>query len=857
MKYLIFVMGAIAPLMLCEVRATQAQNLTKPAIEASPQPATTVNEWLRQIAQASVAQITAVQLNPTSTGIEVILETAGQLEPTTSVVDDALIVDIPNAVLTKSTKRTEVSSGRTLTADEEFQAANPTEGIALVTATNLPNNRVRVAITGTTAPPTASVRASEGAIVLSVTASAAETANDEEEEIEIIVTGEQEDDNYFVPDASTATRTDTPLRDIPQSIQVIPEQVLEDQQVIRLDEALNNVSGVTFGGTTGNVTQNFNIRGFNNAPVLQDGFRQFGGIRNNFSNTTNLERIEVLKGPAAILYGQIEPGGAINLVTEQPLAEPFYEAELEVGNRELFRPQIDFSGPLTEDGRLRYRLNALYQHEDSFRNFDQDFERFFIAPVVSWQISDRTDLTVQFEYTDEEAPLDTGLVAVGNGVVDVPFERIFGESDDLVDTRFLNVGYNLEHRFSDNWRLRNAFRYTNQDNINTGLIPFGFDEDTGILDRFLGQQNFDIENYSLQTNVVGEFATGSIDHTLLFGVDLNRSDDREFTKLDSDNPRLINVFDPVYGASDGIDFDALPSAIDISIQADRLGIYLQDQIEFSDNLILLAGVRYDTVSQNTVNDPTDSDPNRSETNQNDDAWTPRVGIVYQPIPEISLYASYSQSFTPNTETTTAGDPLEPERGEGFEVGVKTELLEGRLAATLAYFDITRQNVATPDPNDFFSVVATGEQQSRGVELDVIGEILPGWNIIASYAYIDGEVTADTDPTLIGNRLFNAPEHSASLWTTYEIQQGDLQGLGFGVGFDFVGEREGDLANSFQVDSSFLTNAAIFYRRNNWRLALNVKNLFDNDYIAATNNTKTYAIEPGAPFTIIGSLSVQF
>jgi outer membrane receptor protein involved in Fe transport len=211
----------------------------------------------------------------------------------------------------------------------------------------------------------------------------------------------------------------------------------------------------------------------------------------------------------------------------------------------------------------------------------------------------------------------------------------------------------------------------------------------------------------------------------------------------------------------------------------------------------------------------------------------------------------------NTANTVSGDLLEPERGEGYEVGVKAELFDSRLFATLAYFDITKQNVAVTDPNNRFFSIPTGEQRSRGVELDVTGEILPGWNIIAAYAYIDAEVTADTNPDIVGNRLFNVPKHSASLWTTYEIQSGDLRGLGFGAGFNYVGEREGDLDNSFEVDSYFLTNAAIFYGRDNWRFALNFKNLFNVNYIEAVENSRSSGNYPGEPFTVIGSVSVQF
>lgn len=794
-----------------------------------------------------VTRVTGVKVIQTDEGLELILETVAgseRLVPLILPEGNDLVIDILDATLAFS-----IRNGVT--------ELDPAPGITQITVNRAEENSVRVRITGENQTPSAEIVPGRGNLVLSVTPEGTTAAQQPDEEIEVIATGERAEDDYFVPEASTATRTNTPIRDIPQSIQVVPQQVIEDQQAIGLDEALTNVSGVTTSSTFANASENFIIRGFENAPVLRDGFRLFGDFGQNFAETANLEQVEVLKGPASIVYGEIQPGGIINLVTKKPLAQPFYEANLQLGNDALVRPQIDFSDRLTSDGNLRYRLNALYQHENSFRDFDQDFQRFFVAPVVSWQIGDRTDLTLQLDYTDDEAPLDNGLPASGDGIVDVPFDSITDEPDNIVDSELTNVGYNLEHRFSDNLRLRNAFRYSDRNLLNTGSIPFDFDEDTGFIINFLGQQDIDIQNYSLQTNVVGEFDTGSVGHTLLFGVDLNRTDNFELTGGDFVNLQFLDIFDPVFGAFDNLDPDNLPVIFNNDIQTDRLGIYLQDQIDILDNLILLAGVRYDTVEQTIVNGSTIDSPESLETSQNVDDFNPRVGLVYQPIPQVSLFGSYSQSFTPSTGTTTSsGELLEPEQGEGFEFGVKGEILEGRAFATLAYFNITKQNVATADPNDVFFSVATGEQESQGVEFDLSGEITPGWNIIASYAYIDAEVSEDnTIP--VGNRLFNTPKHSASLWTTYEIQQGNLQGLGFGGGFVFVGEREGDLANSFTLDDYFLTNAAIFYNRNNWRLALNFKNLFDVDYIAASSNRRFSGNEIGDPFTVIGSVSVEF
>ena len=200
--------------------------------------------------------------------------------------------------------------------------------------------------------------------------------------------------------------------------------------------------------------------------------------------------------------------------------------------------------------------------------------------------------------------------------------------------------------------------------------------------------------------------------------------------------------------------------------------------------------------------------------------------------------------------------IQPERGEQFEIGARAELLEGRLTANLALFDITKENVATADPDNFGSSVATGEQRSRGVELDIAGEILPGWNIIANYAYTDAEITSDNRGNE-GNRLTGVPENNINLWTTYDIQNGPLEGLGFGLGVNYVTERFGDTANTFAADDYFLTNAAVSYKRDNWRAALNIRNLFDVDFIESAGRTRLIGIGPGEPFTLIGSFSVEF
>jgi len=790
----------------------------------------TAVEQQKQIAQ-TITQITGVRIDTTD-GTAVILETTAALSPTISTVDNTLIADIPNAVLA---------------LPEEFQVVNPTEGIALVRVTNLPNNQVRVTITGIDAPPTVEQQVAAEELVLAV------TPPTDDEEIQIFVTGELDLEGYSVPNATTATRTNTELRDIPQSIQVLPQRVLEDQQVNRLSEALRNVSGVNVGDSFGGSLDRVSIRGFQSDVLLEDGFRRGSFILRGTSNDTELiERVEVLKGPASVLYGNLEPGGVVNVVTRQPQADPAYTIGTVVGSFGLVRPSIDLTGPLDPDQRLLYRFTALYEAEDGFRDYGQDVNRFVLAPSLTWNLSDRTALTFNFTYADAERPFDRGLPAIGNRVADVPRDRLFQDPSAITQTEELSASYRLTHNFNDNWQLRNSFRYLSVDTFDFRIDNWII-EDDGTLDRrWRSNDDYD-EVYSFQTNVVGEFTTGSVEHTLLAGVDFNRSTTQGTQRrLPGDPSFFLNIFtqegDPI--SRPNLDDLTLVVRSDTS-RENNVGLYLQDQITLSESLKILAGGRFDVYDLQSV----DSLSN-TEAEDTVQRFTPRLGVVYQPSREVSLYGSYSQAFTPNIFGRTAdGSFLDPELSEQFEIGVRGEFADGRLIANLAAYNLTKRNVEGPDPLDPDFAIAVGEIRSRGIELDVTGEILPGWNAIASYAYTDAEVTEDNYYPA-GNRPSNVPKNSASVWTTYEFQNGNLQGLGFGLGLFFVGERTGDFDNTYELPSYVRTDAALYYRRDNWRAALNFQNLFDVNYIRSSEGYRE-ANAPGAPFTVIGSLSITF
>ncbi|MBE7385487.1 MAG: TonB-dependent receptor [Leptolyngbya sp. SIO1E4] len=828
------------------IREAESATLDSPVIlvetldhaeSAANPPATTVEEWQAQIAQ-SLVTITNVRVEETEAGLQVVLETAGGelTAPATQTVGEALIAEIPNAVLD-------------LPEDGPFEQFAPAEGIALVSVTELPGDRVQISITGTDAVPQAQISTEAGILVLSVVPGVATAIDTDDDAIQVVVTGE-EDEGYNPSNASTATRTDTPLRDIPQSIQVVPRQIIEDQQASNLQEVVRNVSGVSQSDNFGGTLDRFFIRGFEQRVFLRDGFRDLiGRVR----ETANLEQVEVLKGPASVLYGTLEPGGIINLVTKQPLEDPLYSAEITVGSFGFVEPSIDLGGPLNESETVLYRLNALYESGGEFRDFDQGVERFFVAPSLTWEISDNTDITFQFEYLDDERPFEDGIVAIGDDIADIPFSRVLGEPDDVGTIESFDVGYLLEHRFSDSWRLRNNFRFNSADTSQVYTGKGELDELTGTLTRSWINNAVSQEIYALQTNIVGEFATGSVEHTLLFGVDLFRE------TLDADNRGFvagsapsINIFAPEYGLAPRPERDEIEERFIFNNQADTLGIYFQDQIKLSEQWQLLVGGRFDIVDQ-------ESDSiiggESSSSQQQEEAFSPRIGIVYQPSDAVSLYGSFTQSFVPNSSVDEEGDLLEPERGTQYEVGIRGDFFDGALSANLAAYNITKSNIAIADPVLENVSRPIGEQRSRGIELDVRGEILPGWNIIASYAYTDAEITEDDGSEVEGNRLSSVPEHAASLWTTYEIQEGDLQGLGFGAGVFFVGEREGDEENSFQVPGYTRTDASIFYRRNNWRAAVNFENIFNIDYIESSGGRLD--VNTGTPFAVSASFSVEF
>jgi iron complex outermembrane receptor protein len=782
-----------------------------------------------------VTKVTGVELKQTDNGLDVILTTAAgsqKLVPLILPQGNKLVIDILDATLAFA-----IRNGVT--------KITPAPGIREVNLVKIDDSSIRLTITGEKNIPTAEVVPGSN-LVLSVTPEGATTEQAPDEEIEVIVTGEGEDDDYYVPDASTATGTDTPIEDTPLSIQVVPQQVLEDRNVTELGDALETVAGVVSASGRGTSSNgpDFLIRGFD-GQQFRDGITYFSLAP---LSASDIESVEVLKGPASVLFGQGNPGGIINLVSKKPLNEPFYEVSFTAGNFNTYRSNLDFSAPLNDAKTVKYRLNISYENYESFRDFVNG-ERFLVSPILTWDISPNTSIDFYGQYVRDRETTDEGLVALGNGVVDVPQERFLGEDFGEFEQEQFNLGYRFNHQFNQNLSVRHALEYIQFEPRRFGALADFFDESTGELDRIAFATGGDYSRFFTNAEAIGKFKTGSIKHQLLFGTEYRH--DAEDPSFQFPPYSSINVFNPVY-TEEPFDFEPEFFRDD---NVDTVGVYLQDQIDFLPNLKVLAGVRFDYVDQfrteRNLGEP------RTELEQSDSDFTPRFGVVYQPIEPVSLYASYTTSFLaafPEVDSPT----FDPETGRQFEVGVKADIAE-QLSMNFAVFDIRKQNVLTQDPENPLLSVQTGELASRGIELSLGGEILPGWDITAGYTYLDAFVSED-NTDIVDNALANVPDNQFSLWTSYELQQGNLEGLGFGLGFLYLSDRAGDLDNSFTLPGFFRTDAALFYERNNWRAQLNIENFFDIDYFSASrfsNSGSRLSVDPGAPFTISGTISVEF
>jgi len=690
---------------------------------------------------------------------------------------------------------------------------------------------------------------------------------------------ERDEHSYTVDEVSSATRIPVPVHDTPRSVEVVTKQVLEDQKVIRFSDALRNVSGVSQFSTQGGSGGSVMIRGFeSDLNVFKNGFRD----DSNFSafsqrDIINIESIEVIKGPPSYLFGRSDPGGVINQITKAPLKNRYYSAEMILGNYDLYRPTIDIGGPLNESKTLTYRFNGLYENAGSYRDGVHS-QRIFLAPTFGWELGPRTTFRFDAEYMYDRAPIDRGLVAIGGGVASIPLNTFLGDPTRKKEVNNGKATLTLLHDFNDMFRWRTAFRTSVTRSRYSSLESWFLigNENDGILDLARFEIPTTLQSHYLQNELHGKFSTGPIKHKTIVGVELGReiasaSVSGDFGG-DTSTPgafSYINIFNPADRFFLNGPLTKFSNTKNVN---DILGVYFGDHVSLLDNLHLHGGGRFDYFKQTVTNRPHDLDPNQTENSETHLAFSPSIGLTYQPWKPIALFANYTESFAPQDAgvRSTSGGLFDPERGKAYEGGIKFQFFDNRLRAKVAAFNIKKKNVLTADPlNGFLFSVATGEQRSQGIEFDIAGRVLPGWDIIASYAYIDARVTKDL-MFLENSRVANSALNQGSLWTTYFLQDGPLKGFGAGIGMYAQGKRNGisqctDPANCqapFELPGYARMDAALYYRkpeilsRTNLLAALNFTNVLDQRYFTGTQLFREI-IYTGAPFTVIGSIKLEY
>jgi iron complex outermembrane receptor protein len=665
---------------------------------------------------------------------------------------------------------------------------------------------------------------------------------------------------YSVSEAVTATKTNTPIMETPMNIQVVPKAVLNDQQAITLEQSLNNVSGVA-PGLGFNLVETFNIRGFNTFDYYRNGVRfQSALTQTGNREVANLERIEVLKGPASILFGRIEPGGMINLVPKTPQATPYYSLQQQFGSYDLYRTTLDATNKLNQDGSLLYRLNFAYEDKGSFRQF-VDNHHFFVAPIIQWRISDRTQITAEMEYKTGKATLDYGFPAIGNRPVNLSVNRNLGESFSQANFDEIMAGFHWSHAFNDNWEVKHRFYLQRTDENDDAVIPSGLRDDNRTLDRFFaGFRDNKVKTYTTSLDLTGKFETLGVRHTVLMGGDYYHFNNTGLL-IDNFNFPAIDIFNPVHSGvavrdpADDFNFDT---------REEWFGLYFQDQIKLPHNVHVLAGFRYDNA-RIRFNDTFGGETTTTSSGAQERV-SPRVGILWQPIKPVSFYGNYVENFgIPNAFFSGIdGQSPRPETAQQWEAGIKTEFLDGRFSATAAWFHLTKQNIATSHPDPELALrgfsVLTGEARNEGVEVDITGELLPGWNIIANYAYIDSEIIQNNDGTQ-GNRFPNVPKHAGNIWTTYAFQNETLRGLKIGGGVTLRGKREGNQENDFQMQGydvfNLMTSYAMKVGKSRITAQLNVNNLFNEEYFPSSGGFNRARIAVGMPRVFLGSVRIEY
>lgn len=666
-----------------------------------------------------------------------------------------------------------------------------------------------------------------------------------------VVTVKAERQHYRSLSATGATKTDALLMDLPQSVRVLTGDLLRDAGVTTLAGALDLASGISRQSPLGGLWDSYAMRGFTGDPnfgsdYMVNGFSSSRGY-NGMRDGGNTQNVEVLKGPASALYGRGEPGGTVNIMTKKPKFAPEYSADVALGSFRTRRAAVDLTGPL--GGSVAYRLNAAHEEGRSFRDTVK-VERSLFAPSFLWLLGEHTTVSYEIEAVRQRAPFDRGVVAVNGQLGLVPVSRFLGEpGDGPMTVKSLGQQLFIHHALSDDWTVQAGASY--RDSALTGYSTEANKllADGRTLTRQRRHRDFSATDVSARLEMLGKFRTAALAHEVLAGVDAYRFDDDRLQlrrNPSSANPYAIDIFHPAYG---GV---AAPLALSIDTQEGQRarGLYAQDQIDLSAQWKALVGVRRDSYTQEVANHRLNANNRQSLS-----ATSPRAGLVYQPSTMWSLYASAAKGFRPNSGISIDNQAFPAERSRSYELGAKLET--GKLTGTVAVYDIRKRNVLTTNPANTDFAIAAGEVGSRGLELDVSGEVARGLRVSGAYAYTDATVTRGDNTIVTGSRFANVPRHSANVLATqqFALAAGTAS---VGGGFQYVGERLGDVAVSSQFTLPAYTTARLLasYAPNaRLRLALNVDNLFNRGYYASSYSQLWVA--PGAERTLTLNAHYRF
>ncbi len=654
--------------------------------------------------------------------------------------------------------------------------------------------------------------------------------------------------SYAPPEIATgALKTPTPLLETPQAVTVVSQQLIEDQDAVKLEEILRNVAGISTGGYYGAYDQ-FRIRGFDASyKTYWDGLR---GDNGTAPELFGMERVEVIKGPASALYGNGPLGGMVNLVSKRPGYDQALEIGASAGSFNTYEGTIDANSALytpgsgNADGKsgVYGRIVGLYRQTDTFINHSE-VERVYVAPSVLFQISEDTKLTLLGSYTNDDDITGMPVPAAGsilpNPNGNIPRDFFVGIPGEGNHTEFsrLRLGYELSHKINDTVSLRQNFSYSRIDQKWDRILypPF-----TGPVGSTISLTPYSLDDTSERVGVDSgidfNFDTFGVKHTATVGMDYYYEKGRARSAFDFANPVVLDLFNPDYNQS----VNKAPLGPEFESGSETFGFYAQDHMKLSECVTLTAGGRFDNYQDRASGD--------SET-----AFSPKVGVTYEFIKDVAAYANYSSSFEPQSGTGATGPTaVDPLTGENIETGLKYSGLDGRWRGMASVFQLTRQDAVIQTSPITYTLA--GEQRSRGFELENTLELIPGMELTSAYTYLDAEVTKDATLSK-GTPLIGVPENTLSAWAKYTIQEGACKGLGFGFGGRYLSSQSGDVANSFDLPSYTVLDAALFYEKDNFRAQVNFKNLTDK-YYAVGSYSDTYVL-PGEPFNMSASVAWKF